>query len=162
MSLSGAAGSVWSMAWYSPIQMGNCMTQRAEAPDWVYPVLLVNPHGLLRDALPVLGVLLLYLLDLGLNGGHGLELFALAHGEREHDHAHEDGERQYGEAKAVEEVVVEHHQAVYHWPDEDRVPYVYDYFQVIILRKLTGARLVRLRRVVLVREVYPFFVRVAI
>ena len=107
---------------------GELDEHRPQAPQGVHAVLLVHAHGLLGEALPVLGVFGLKLLELGLEPGHGLELAALLHRQRDHYRAHDQGEDDDAEPKAVEEDAIQQHQAVDHGLDNDQVPDVADYF----------------------------------
>ena len=102
---------------------------RPQASQWVDTLLPVELHGLLRDPLFVLGVAFLDLLQLGLEYRHGLQLPALLHRERHHDHANDEREYDDTYAEVLEKNAVQQHQAVDHRPDDDSVPDVDDYCQ---------------------------------
>ena len=91
-------------------------------------MLFVYPHRLLRDALPVFGVSLLDLLELGLKCGHGPYLAALLHRQGDHDGAYDDGKDNDAKPEAAEENAIQQHQAVDHRLDNYQIPEVPDYF----------------------------------
>ena len=107
---------------------GKLDEHRPQAPQGIHALLLVEPHGLLGEALPVLGVAGLKLLELGLERGHHLELAALLDRQRDHYRAYDQGEDDDAEPEAIEEDAVQQHQAVDHGVDNDPVPDAADYF----------------------------------
>ena len=103
-------------------QDGHLHHHGPQAADGVNALLLIELEGLLGDALPVLGVLLLDLLDLGLQRGHGPGRAELPHRKREGGQPGQSGEDQDAEADVVEQQNVQEHQAVDHGPDDRLIP----------------------------------------
>ena len=127
---------------------GELDEHRAEAAQRVYAVFTVEPHRLLRLALPVIAVFGLNLLHLGLQRGHRFELAALLHRQRDHDRAYHQREDDNGQSEVAEEDAVQQQKAVDHRLDEDQVPDVNDYGQSLMpLPKSSTACVADVRRV---------------
>ena len=100
---------------------------RAQAPDRVHTLLLVQPHRLLGDLLRVLAVLLTDLLDLRLQPGHRPTRIDLLPRQRVHRNPHHDGEGDYAKSEVARQDPVQEDQRVEHRPEKQRIPYVDDY-----------------------------------
>ena len=87
---------------------------RAQTPDGVHPLLLVQLHGLLGDLLGVLAVFLPDLLDLRLEARHGSGGVQLLACQRVHGYANRDGEGNDAQPEIASEDAVQEDQRVQH------------------------------------------------
>ena len=93
---------------------GKLHKHRAQTPDGVHALLLVQLHGLLGDLLRVLAVLLPDLLDLRLEAGHGPGGVQLLAGQGVHGNANSDGEGNDAQPEIAREDAVQEDQRVQH------------------------------------------------
>lgn len=99
-----------------PYPDGQLHHHRAQAPDRVDALFLVQPHGLLGDLLRVLAVLLTDLLDLWLEPGHrpaGIDLLPRQRVHRDPDHYRESNDAQ---PEIARQDPVQEYQCVEHGP----------------------------------------------
>ena len=109
-----------------PKQYGHLDDKWTQAAHGVDPRLAVEPHGLLRDPLPVPAEAVLDLPHSRLQVGHRLHLAQLLDGEGQRHQPYDDGKDNDCNSHVVETDGVEHHQQVQHGTDYYFSPEIVD------------------------------------
>lgn len=112
-----------------------------DAAHGAYPCLFVELHLRRTQLLPALGVFLLNLFQLGLEGTHSLGGLELPYGKGKGGQADEYGEGDDGQAEVVEQDAVEHDKPVEHGVKEEGVPYRTQHYSTALVREKSHTNL---------------------